>query len=154
MTKRTLALLMLLLVAVIPGTAHAGANAAAIVRSLCQPKRTIHESTRGTPVSWGFRTNGTFRASAKRKPGRKIGEPRARGYGSQARRSSALTFVYTGTRQVTPMPKNRGKRSWGILLRKGFLVPAKPRGCGVVPRATVRPGEREADGAPASARLG
>ena len=64
MTKRTLALLILLLVAVIPGTAHAGANAAAIVRSLIQPKRTIHESTRGTPVSWSFRTNGTFRASA------------------------------------------------------------------------------------------
>src|SRR4030065_614784 len=64
MTKRTLALLMLLLVAVIPGPAPAGQNAAASVRSLGHPKRTIHESTRGTPVSWGFRTNGTFRASA------------------------------------------------------------------------------------------
>jgi len=64
MMKRTHALLMLLLVAVIPGTVHAGANAATIVRSLIQPKRTIHESTRGTPVSWSFRTNGTFTASA------------------------------------------------------------------------------------------
>ncbi len=64
MMKRPHALLMLLLVAVIPGTAHAGANAATIVRSLIPPKRTLHESTRGTPVSWSFRTDGTFRASA------------------------------------------------------------------------------------------
>ena len=64
MMKTTYVIVMFLLVAILPSTGHAGTNAAGIVRSLIQPKRYIHESTRGTPVSWSFWTNGTFSANA------------------------------------------------------------------------------------------
>lgn len=62
--KKTYAILMLLQPAIFVITGFAGASAADILRTLIQSKRYIHESVRGTPVSWIFRTNGTFNASA------------------------------------------------------------------------------------------
>jgi len=48
----------------VPYVGYGATNAAAVVRSLIEPKRYLHEDTRDAPMAWIFRTNGTFRASA------------------------------------------------------------------------------------------